>query len=214
MKRFLTRRRQGSIGLEAVLALPAVLLMAGLIAQTMLLAQTRTYVENAAFAAARSALVHMCRDPGIRDFITSPYGAFQDYQCDDSDSPWVDAAKWSLVTAAPSSGFGAELGSCEDMTSGVQLLTGAPMDNRLITAARNRICYAFQGDNVDVSVEWADTEGWVRRFGATLNPEARPIRATVRFKAALTTPIQRLLSDGVHNDGTPWRMIEATVVIL
>lgn len=214
MKGFLTRRRRGSIGLEAVLALPAVLLMGGIVAQTMLLAQTRTYVENAAFAAARSALVHLCRDPGIMDFITSPYGAVQDYRCDDDDEPWIDAARWSLVTAAPSSGFAAARGTCPQLTSGMQLLNGAPMDSALTEAARNRICYVFQGDNVEVEVDWADDSDWVGRFGNVVNPEARPIRATVRFKAALTTPIQRLLSDDVHSDGTPWRMIEATVVIL
>ena len=210
----LGKRRRGSIGLEAVLALPAVLLIAGVVAQTMLLAQTRVYVEHAAYAAARSALVHLCNDPGIMDFLTSPYGAVQDYRCDDSQEPWNNAAKWALVKAAPSSHFATQRGGCEDMPAGVELVTGTPMDGQLGTALRNRICYAFQGDNVEVSVEWADDDGWVSQFGAILSPEARPIRATVRFKAALTTPIQRLLSQGVHSDGTPWRLIEATVVLL
>lgn len=185
----LKRRRRGSIGLEAVLALPVVLLIGGIIAQTMLLAQNRLYVEQAAYAAARSALVHMCPTFDLTCRQTKK-------------APWEDAARWTLVAAAPSSGFAKARGNCGNLPAGVELMKTAKLNGRLTTALENRICYVTERGNVSVEIERPIRAG------------VRTIRATVYFKSALTTPIQKLLSEGKHADGTPWRMLSATVEIL
>jgi len=53
-------RRRGSAGLEAALALPIMLILFGAVSQVMITAQSRVHLEQAAHAAARSAMVHLC----------------------------------------------------------------------------------------------------------------------------------------------------------
>lgn len=216
------------MSLEAVLAFPVVLLCAGVVTQSMLLAQNRTYVEQAAYAAARSAMVHLCPPDDIFRALTSSWTQILEQDCTPNPQKWEDAARWALVSASPSSDFAVNRGTCQPVEAGVELLTGHPMRSAaedifrgsvtprdLTTAIENRICYAFETDNVHVEVDWK--RDWIstlsRVFSGHPNVGTLPVEATVTFRAPLTTPIQRLLADGERSDGTRWREMTATVVL-
>ena len=184
------KKRRGSITMEAVLTLPVILALFGAVAQVLVTAQGRMFVEQAAYAAARSALVHMCRP-------TEP-------TCTPNPGKWEDAARWALVPASATQG-GA---SCPTITAGQQVLTA---DNRIAgrdQAAFNALCYAFDPANTQVSVEWV----YASR-AATTGPDNLPVRATVKFKLPLSTPFRKFVEDGETN-GVYWRWGEATVVLL
>lgn len=209
LRRLATRRRRGAISMEAVLALPVMLILFGAVAQTMLLAQSRLYVEQAAYAAARSALVHKCPPFNLLDALKSPVAALGSFQCQDEPQKWEDAARWALVAAAPTSAFAQGRGACPQIRAGEQLVMGSGMVNGLDEAVSNSICYAYEPENLEVEVEWVQS-GIAQLFGKT----AVPMKATVRFKYSLSTPFRRFLSDGQRGDGTYWRWGEATVIIL
>ena len=187
---WMSRRRRGAVALEAVLILPTILVVFGAVAQIMITAQGRMFVEQAAYAAARSALVHMCRPT--------------DLNCTSQPQKWEDAARWALVPASSTTGGG----SCPAITAGQQILTA---DNRIAgrdTAAQNALCYAFSPGNTEVTVDWA-YGAWNPLSG----PDNIPVRARVRFKLPLSTPFRKFVEDGVTND-IYWRWGEATVVLL
>ncbi len=189
MKPLLTKRR-AAISLEAVMVLPVFLVLFGAVAQIMITAQGRMFVEQAAYAAARSALVHMCRP-------TEPF-------CTQDAQKWEDAARWALVPASATQGGS----SCPTITAGQQILS---TDNRIAgrdQAAHNALCYAFNPTNIEVTVAW----DYVSRAALT-DPDNLPVKATVRFKLPLNTPFRKFVEDGKTN-GVYWRWGEATVVLL
>ncbi len=190
LRKLALTKRRGSITMEGVLTLPVTLVLFGAVAQVLVTSQGRMFVEQAAYAAARSALVHMCRP-------TEPF-------CTENPGKWEDAARWALVPAAATQG-GA---SCPTITAGQQILTA---DNRIAgrdTAAFNALCYAFDPANTDVTVEWV----YASRASLT-GPDNFPVRATVKFKLPLTSPFKKFVADGETN-GVSWRWGEATVVLL
>lgn len=193
-RHIMKRRRAGAVSLEAVLAFPSVLLLFAAVAQIMILAQARTYLELAAYAAARSAIVHKCR----------PFEPL----CTDQPQKWHDAARWALIGAASPSGFAKVRGDCPDIVAARQSLAGTGRTGGYDEALANALCYAYEPGNVEVEVGWVQT-------GLNLLPGASsiPMRATVRFRTPLSTPFRRFLSDGKRGDGTYWRWGEATVVL-
>ena len=202
-------RRRGAISLEAALMLPVLLILFGAVAQTMLLAQSRLYVEQAAYAAARSALVHKCPSFNLLAALKSPVAALGDFSCTDQPQKWEDAARWALVAAAPTSAFATSRGSCPKIVAGEQLVMGSGKVNGLDEAVANSICYAFEPGNLEVEVAWDQS-----LIGIVTGKTAVPIKATVRFKYSLSTPFRRFLYDGKRSDGTYWRWGEATVTLL
>lgn len=204
------RRRRGVVSVEAVLAFPALLVLFGAVAQTMLLAKSRMYVEQAAYAAARSAKVHKCPDTNLLDFWRSPIAAIRGGDCTDRPEKWLDAARWALVPASPTSAAAPGRGACPEITAGQDIIAASVLSQGLQPATNNAICYAFEPGNVVVSnVAWVD--GLVPAIeGST----ATPIEVTVRFKYPLNTPFRRFLYDGKRPDGTYWRWGEATVTLL
>jgi len=190
----LSRRRRGAVGIEAVLAFPTLLILFGAVAQIMILGQARTYVEGAAYAAARSAMVYKCR----------PF----DLLCTDQPQKWEDAARWALIGASSPSDFAKGRGACPDIAAAREALAGTRKTGGFDAALANAICYAYEPGNVTVDVAW-DQSGLNLLPGAT----AIPIRAKVRFKTPLSTPFRRFVSDGKRGDGTYWRWGEATVVL-
>lgn len=203
------RRRRGSITLEAVLALPVLLILFGAVAQFLVLSQARLYVEQAAYAAARSALVHKCPAFNLQSAFKSPIAAVVGVQCQDHPQKWEDAARWALVAASSPSEFATSRGVCAQITAGKQLIAGTGKLNSLSAPVANSLCYAYEPGNVDVTVEWVQS-GIAPLSGST----TIPMRATVRFKYPLSSPFRRFIYDGQRADGTYWKWGEATVVLL
>lgn len=208
LARALTRRRRGAIGIEAVLAFPALLVLFGGAAQIMILAQARTYVEMAAYAAARSALVHKCPPFSLTQAFGSPFAAVAAFQCTDQPQKWQDAARWALVAAASTSGFASGRGTCPDIAAGKEVIGGTGKLGGYDEAVANALCYAYEPGNVEVEVEWVQSG-----LSLLASADSVPIRARVRYKYPLSTPFRRFVMDGKRGDGTYWRWGEATVVL-
>lgn len=208
LARAVTRRRRGAIGIEAVLAFPALLVLFGGVSQVMITAQARTYVEMAAYAAARSAMVHKCPPFSLTQAFGSAFAAVAAVQCTDRPQKWQDAARWALVAAASTSGFAPARGACPDIAAGKEVIRGAGQPGGIDEAVANALCYAYEPGNVEVEVEWVQS-GLSLLAGA----DSVPIRARVRYKYPLSTPFRRFVMDGKRGDGTYWRWGEATVVL-
>jgi len=208
--RLARRRREGAVSIEAMLALPALLAIFSALAQTMLMAQNRVYLEQAAYAAARSALVHKCPPFDYADLLQSPIPAINAAlrpRCQDRPRKWEDAARWALVSAAPSSAFAQGRGACPTLPAAREIVTASALGDGLTEAFMNRVCYAFEPGNVAVEVAWRSD---IRTaFGVT----TPPIEATVTYRYPLTTPFRRFLDDGRRADGSYWREGSATVVL-
>lgn len=203
------KRRRGSITLEAALSVPVLLVLFGAVSQVMILAQSRMYVEQAAYAAARAAMVYKCPPFDPVAAFKSPFAALAGFQCQDQPQKWEDAARWALVASSSSSEFATSRGACPQITAGRQLLLADGSLSGLSEAVSNSLCYAYEPENVEVQVEWV--QSGINQF---LPNTTTPIRATVRFKYPLSTPFRRFLFDGKRSDGTYWRWGEATVVLL
>lgn len=210
LKAILTRRRRGAMGLEAILIFPPMLILFGAVSQVMILAQQRTYVEMAAYAAARSAMVHRCPEPAVMEALSSPFAALAKYNCTDDASKQrkiEDAARWTLVAASPTSEFAKGRG-CPNIVAGLQIARASGKLNGLDDALTNAICYAYERENVTVTADW-DLSTITRIVGA----DSIPMRAKVRYRAQLSTPFRRFIYDEKRGDGTYWKWVEAEVVL-
>lgn len=205
----LLRRRRGMISIEALLALPVLLVVFGAVAQTTILTQSRLHVEQAAYAAARAALVHKCPPFNLMAMLKSPVAALRAGDCQDDPQRWEDAARWALVAAAPTSAFAGGRGACPDIRAGRELIMGTGAVDDLDAAVRNALCYAYEPGNVEVTVEWEQSF-----LTLVTGADRLPVRATVRFRYSLSTPFRRFVADGRRADGTYWRWGEASVVLL
>lgn len=206
-KRLTARRRRGSIAIEAVLVFPVILIVYSAVAQVLLLAQARSYVEHAAYAAARSALVYKCKN----QFIPSApaYSLYESANCSDRGDKILDAARWALVPAAAMSDNSISRGACERISAGIQALEANPGFNGKSAALENAICYAFEPENVQVTTEWVNSG----LLGA--NPFAnKPVRATVTFRVPVSTPFRRFVADGIRGDNTRYRELSASAVLM
>jgi hypothetical protein len=128
--------------------------------------------------------------------------------CVDAPGKWEDAARWAIISAAPSSAFATSRGSCPNLPAAGDVVDSGSLTPALREAFLNRVCYAYEPGNLTVDVEW-ETDLFTT-FGVT----TPPIRATVTYRYPLTTPFRRFLEDGQRGDGTYWREGTATVVLL
>lgn len=205
----LTRRRRGMVSIEALLAVPVLLVVFGAVAQTTVLTQSRLHLEQAAYAAARAALVHKCPPFNLVSMLRSPVAALRGTDCTDDPQRWEDAARWALVAAAPTSAFAQSRGACPEIRAGAELILGTGEVDGLDAAVRNALCYAYEPGNVEVTVEWDQSF-----LALVTGAERLPVRATVRFRYSLSTPFRRFVADGQRADGSYWRWGEATVVLM
>lgn len=205
-----TRRRRAAMGIEAVLLFPSLLILFGAVTQVMILGQTRTYVEMAAYQAARAAMVHRCPEPAVMDLLRSPWAAVNDYTCADTAEKQrkiEDAARWALVAASPTSAFAKGRG-CPNIDAGLQIARASGKLDGLDTALGNAICYAYEPANVTVEADW-DMSLMSRITGGA----SIPMRAKVTYRAQLSTPFRRFIFTEKRGDGTYWRTVEAEVVL-
>jgi len=198
------------------MALPVMLVLFGAVAQVLITAQSRVHLEQAAYAAARAALVHKCPPFDLlARLATSPAGLLPG-DCDTRRPELdrialaraTDAARWALVAAAPTDGSAAGRG-CDTVPAAEDVLTGGDRILGRSDAAINALCYVFEPGNVTVDIEWVSPQG----FGFASSDE-HPIRATVEFRFPLSTPFRRFVHDGKRGDGTYWKSGTATVVLL
>ncbi len=196
-------RRRGSITLEAALSLPLAMVIFGAVAQVLLTSQARVHVEQAAYAAARSALVHKCRPIDPFKAIEFPLAAVAATKCTDAPQKWEDAARWALVAAGSPNSFAQGRG-CPTIEAGYQLMAGSGQLEGYDDAARAALCYAYEPGNLQVDANWGPVG-----FG-----ETAPIIVTVTFRYPLSTPFRRFIDTGKRGDGTYYREESVTVRLL
>lgn len=214
--KILSKRRRGSVGIEAAMALPAVLVLFGAVSQVMITAQSRMHLEQAAYAAARSALVHKCPPFNIVAALKSPVAALRLTECRKNRSGLdaiaqrkaEDAARWALIAAAPTTGHAMGRG-CDQVKAGEEILTGSDKVMGRDQAVKNAMCYVFEPGNVTVTLEWQET----LRTKLTGQTDV-PIRATVEFLYPLSTPFRRFVYDEKRGDGTYLKRGSAAVTLL
>ncbi|NNE81511.1 MAG: hypothetical protein HKN18_14685 [Silicimonas sp.] len=215
MKLFGTYRR-ASAGMEAALALPVMLVLFGAVSQVLITSQSRVHLEQAAYAAARSALAHKCPPFNILAVLRSPAATIFGGECETrrgqldaiAQKKAEDAARWALIAAAPTTGSASGRG-CDRIPAAEDLLTRGDMIGGRNQAALNALCYVFEPGNVTVTLEWQETL-LSRITGRT----EVPIRATVQFRYPLSTPFRRFVRDGERGDGTYWKSGSASVTLL
>lgn len=190
------------------MALPVVLATFGAVAQVMLTAQARVQVEQAAYAAARSALVHKCPPVDYLKALTSPIATVRSLDCTDQPQKWEDAARWALVAAGSPNSFAQGRG-CPTITAGYELLQGSGQLDGYDAAAQAAMCYAYEPDNLQVTAAWD-----VNLIDALLGSTRAPIVVTVTFKYPLSTPFRRFIDSGKRGDGTYYREESVTVKLL
>ncbi|MEO9827235.1 MAG: hypothetical protein ABJF50_22765 [Paracoccaceae bacterium] len=210
---FLFKHRRASVGLEAVMALPVIMVLFGAVAQVLITSQSRVHLEQAAYAAARSALAYKCPPRTLSiNFLRTE--CFRNRSGLDAiaQRKAEDAARWALVAAAPTTGAAFARG-CSVPDAGVEVMTGGNRIAGRDQALRNALCYVQETANLRVELEWVTTGG----LPISLS-ERVPIRATVHFRYPLSTPFRRFLMNqgisGKRGDGTYWRESSATVVLI
>jgi hypothetical protein len=195
--------RRGSIAVEAALLLPVVVMVFGVLAQVMIFSKHRTLAEQAAFAAGRSALTQICPEQIL---LLTPESLFRN-ACVPNPHAWENAARWALVPAAPASGRGGYGDSCPESGLSTDIFAAAGLSQGLNTAFRNKVCYTFAAGNLLVEID--ELSG---PRDPSL-PDYAAVRATVRFKFPISSPIGLFMSDGRHPDGSPWKWGQATMVV-
>lgn len=209
--RRLSHRRRGAVGLEAVLLVPPMLILFGAVSQTMILAQSRMYVEQAAYAVARSALVHKCPPENIVDKLQTDAPGLLGASCTETATDrrkWQDAGRWALVPAASPAPVMSQNSGCPQITAGREIVIGAQKLNGLDAAVAAKICYAYAPANTRISTAWVSRPS---------DSEERNIRwtmsATVEFRYPLSTPFRRFLGTKA-SDGNYYRWGKATVELM
>lgn len=210
--------RRGSVTIEAMMVLPVMMVLFGAVSQVLITSQSRVHLEQAAYAAARSALVYKC--PPVRQLYatwgirTIQTECFRNRSSLDATAQRKaeDAARWALIAAAPTNSAAGAM-NCALPEAGRQLLTGGDRIAGRDAAVRNAMCYVFAPGNVTVELEWQPTGGI-----SLASQDRLPIRATVTFRYPLSTPFRRFLiqngTAGQRADGTYWREGSASVTLL
>lgn len=215
MRRFVGDRRAMVASVELVmLALPATLLVLAIV-QLMMLARATVVIEHAAYAAARSALVHRCRPvvplQGSENLFSTADAFWGALSCDESeaDAQALRAAQLALIPIGASSTRATDRGNCIYPEAAVEFIMGAGVRPGLRGAVENKICYVFEQDNVAVEVDWSTT-----LEGVSIVRALPTLEATVVFRMPVFIPVRALFSDGQRDDGSHYREITATVSLL
>jgi hypothetical protein len=197
-----------------VLAFPLLILTLALIQQARV-AQAVVATEHAAYAAARSALVHSCRPIPALGGETSVIGAVKSFwgsggcaepRTTDGSTPWDVAARMALIPISPSR-EGA--GACAYPDAAIDMAERGPVGASLADALHHKACYAFAPANVRVELEFLSAFGPIS--GVKTMP---PIRATVTYRMPVYGPVRGLFADGTRGDASHYRVVRARVDLL
>ncbi len=129
-------------------------------------------------------------------------------RCRDNPEAWTNAAR-IIATAVAPSGYGYEASSCDAPDALAELVLQGTVPTSGRTALKRKGCYAWDPQNLSVSVSW-QSDLLTR---ATPN-SLPPLVAEVRFRFPLVAPLGGMFSDGQHNDGLYWRWSRAEITLL
>ena len=214
----LLQNRSGAVhALEFLfVSIPVILCMIAIV-QFIFIAQTMVALEYAAYSAARSALVHSCRPVPLLAPGQSVFGVLKGvWGTDDCDEPssatgrWATAARIAIIPVSPSSTkSAARQGECGYPAASVDFLAVGPVGEPLRDALHHKACYAFEANNVQVSLKWELGKG-----GMALVKTLPPITATVQYRAPVFVPVRGLFATDRREDGTYYRLLTAEATVL
>lgn len=217
IKRFLKDERGGVSSLEFTLMAPVLIIVVFVIVQFVLLAQQMLVMRQAAYSAARSALVYQCQPVGLESWWDNPLGTagsmlFQN--CTDTAAKRKkieNAMRMALITISPSSDKSEERqGTCKYPQAAMQLLLNNPVRGALQKTLHNRACYAFEPDNALLNVAWVTPLS----SGVQLKRGPPPVKVVVRFKLPVLAPSAAIFANGKRKDGSYYRAGQVEVTLL
>lgn len=197
------------------MVLPAMLVLFGALAQVLVTSQSRVHLEQAAYAAARSALAYKCPPMNVIATLRSSFATAVASECQlrrsqidaIAQEKATDAARWALIAAAPTSSATRASG-CPQVPAAEQILTGGDKIMGRDGAVSNALCYVYAPGNVTVTLEWQQS-----LLTQVAGRTRVPIRATVTFRYPLSTPFRRFVYDGKSGD-LYWKTGTASVTLL
>lgn len=207
------RRARGVATIEFVLVFPILLVLSLLMLQFMLLMVGRMYVQYAAFAAARSAIVQTPRD---LSFVTGEQinEIFPDMTDDDSKIGHIKAAAaWAVMPVAGQSSTTQAVATSEltdALTASFQAMGAAEPAwiDRLVALKTN---YAFAHTEVQMlKFDAAEDQFYIPdEDGLIAYDPQDSIGVNVTHRFSLTVPlVRKLFQDGETEDG-PYAEIKA-----
>jgi Flp pilus assembly pilin Flp len=210
--RFLKDDDSGAAALEFTLVAIPLILVAFTVIQFMLMAQAVIVMKQAAYAAARSALVNACQPISISSASGNIFGAAADLlwnSCTPNPNEWETAARIALLPISASNDKSrARQGGCAYPEALITILKQG-VRSGLTPTLKNKACYAFEPDNVAVGIKWE-----TQIAGVTLTKGPPPITATVQFKLPILAPVRMIFSNGSRGDGTKYWQGEVKVTLL
>ena len=210
---YLMEDENGAAALEFTLVAIPLILISFCVNQFMLMAHGVIVMKQAAYAAARSALVNACQPISISSASGNLFGAAAGLlwnSCTPKPEEWKTAARIALIPISASNGKSrARQGGCNYPEALIILMQKDAVRSGLKTTLEEKACYAFEPDNVAVSVEWK-----TQILGVTLTKGPPPITATVQFKLPILAPVRMIFSNGSRGDGTKYWQGEVKVTLL
>lgn len=196
---------------DLVLTAPTLLFLSILFFQFALLLKDQMVVHHAAISAARSARVHLCPPipSGPRELVERLLGR---WPCsDDREKPRL-AANYALIAISPTSYGAACDGSCGAPEGIERLLAEATRTTRAARGWARQVRYAFDPDNVEVTVE--PVLAYLAQGLVSGQIPIPPFRAEVRFRETLLPLMEPIFGKGRHRDGRPYTILTAEATIL
>jgi len=200
--------------MEFTLLSPLLIIIVFTIVQFILLAHQQLVMKQAAYAAARSALVYECPPTGLEGWWDNPLGTagqmlFQ--KCTPDRTKVETAMRMALITISPSSSKSeTRQGTCAYPTAIMELLLGNPVRVGLSDTLHNRACYAFEPQNTQLELEWkTQLPGNIQ---VTRGPP--PIKVIVKFRMPLLAPTSGIFGTGQRSDKSWYRQGQVEVTLL
>jgi hypothetical protein len=209
---FILEDEAGAAALEFTLVAIPLILVSFCVIQFMLMAHGVIVMKQAAYAAARSALVYECYPPSITNIASNLFSAFNSKgYCDENSGKPEDAARIALLPISASNGKSRarQNGTCAYPEALIKIMNKSAVRSGLKETLEEKACYAFEPKNVAVKVEW---ETQIGGFVITKGPP--PVTATVQFKLPIMAPVRMIFSNGSRDDGTKFWAGEVKVTLL
>ncbi|GLQ35937.1 hypothetical protein GCM10007939_22210 [Amylibacter marinus] len=191
---------------------PILIIVTCCVIQFMMMTQAQIVMKSAAYAAARSALVHGCPTISLVNVASNVASLATTISCSPKEEEWENAARIALLPIASSSPKSKARGGCNYPEALITIMMRDAVRNsaRMRTALENKACYVFEPDNVAVQIDWQSTIPGVVQI--TRGPP--PVKAKVQFKLPVLAPVRMIFSTGELSDGTKIWAGEAEVTVL
>jgi hypothetical protein len=209
---FILEDEAGAAALEFTLVAIPLILVSFCVIQFMLMAHGVIVMKQAAYAAARSALVYKCYPPSIKSISANVVSVFNTKAyCDDNSGKPEDAARIALLPISASNGKSRarQGGNCAYPKALIKIMNANAVRSGLKETLEEKACYAFEPKNVGVKVEWE-----TQILGVVITKGPPPVTATVQFKLPIMAPVRMIFSNGSRDDGTKFWAGEVKVTLL